>query len=371
MKIIAQSFVLCLSLLTLSIPLSASAVGELTKTIKRDFDITANGNTSISNKHGKVEIKTWNQNKVKVEVFVKVEARSQDDAQRMLDAITVDFSNSSSSVSATTVFDNRMNKWRNGNNRTKMNIDYVVHLPASNNLELQHRHGNAMIDDMAGTVKIGFQHGSFRAGKLGTKAKVNMAHSNGSFTDTGDLSAKVSHGKLLARSVGDVDIDVRHATFELENGGTVTSSSGHSTVVLGEIAGFSTGSSSHDRIRIQTAEVVKVNGSHTNVRVSNASKELDLDLNHGGCTVGLGDNFTAVNLVGSHASFGLEVARNAAFDMEASTQHGGLSYPDGMDVRYHVEKNSSKTIKGSVGNNSGNSTLKARLSHGSLKVARL
>jgi hypothetical protein len=85
----------------------------------------------------------------------------------------------------------------------------------------------------------------------------------------------------------------------------------------------------------------------------------------------LGGDFTAVNLVGSHASFGLEVARNAAFDMEASTQHGGLSYPDGMDVRYHVEKNSSKTIKGSIGNNSSSSTLKARLSHGSLKVARM
>lgn len=371
MKIIAQSFVLCLSLLTFSVQLSANAVGELTKTIKRDFDITADGSTSISNKHGKVEIKTWNQNKVKIEVFVQVEARSQDDAQRALDAIDVDFSNSSNSVSASTVFDSKMNKLRNGNNRTKLKIDYIVHLPATNNLELQHRHGNAMIDDLAGNVKIGLQHGSFRAGKLGTQAKIHMAHSNGSFTDTGDLTANVSHGKLLARSVGDVDIDIRHATFELENGGTVTSSSGHSHVVLGEIAGFRTGSSSHDQIKIQTAEVVKVNGSHTNVRVRNASKELDLDLNHGGCTAGLGGNFTAVNLVGSHASFGLEVARNAAFDMEASTQHGGLSYPDGMDVRYHVEKNSSKTIKGSIGNNSSNSTLKARLSHGSLKVARM
>ncbi len=371
MKIIAQSFVLCLSLLTFSVQLSANAVGELTKTIKRDFDITADGSTSISNKHGKVEIKTWNQNKVKIEVFVQVEARSQDDAQRALDAIDVDFSNSSNSVSASTVFDSKLNKLRNGNNRTKLKIDYIVHLPATNNLELQHRHGNAMIDDLAGNVKIGLQHGSFRAGKLGTQAKIHMAHSNGSFTDTGDLTANVSHGKLLARSVGDVDIDIRHATFELENGGTVTSSSGHSHVVLGEIAGFRTGSSSHDQIKIQTAEVVKVNGSHTNVRVRNASKELDLDLNHGGCTAGLGGNFTAVNLVGSHASFGLEVARNAAFDMEASTQHGGLSYPDGMDVRYHVEKNSSKTIKGSIGNNSSNSTLKARLSHGSLKVARM
>lgn len=371
MKRAAQQLLLLVALVAVTTPLSAAKVGELTKTIKKDFDITADGSTSISNKHGKVEINSWNQNKVKIEVVIKVESRRKDDAQRTLDAIDVDFSNTSSSVSATTVIDNRSNKWWSGNNGGSIRIDYTVFLPATNNLELIHKHGHATIDDIQGQVKIDFKHGEFRAGALGTGARINMAHSKGSFTDTGDLSASVAHGRLVGRSAGDVEADVRHATLELEEGGWVSGNSGHSTYVLGSIKGFKSSGSGHDRIRIQNAEVVKVRGSHTSVKIAKASKELDLELSHGGCTAGLADGFTNVSLVGSHANFGLEVARSAAFSMEASTQHGGLSYPSGMDVRYHVEKNSSKTIKGSMGGDNGNALLKARLSHGSLKVTQM
>ena len=370
MKRAAQYLLLLLAIVVSTTQLSAATVGELTKTIKKDFDITADGTTSISNKHGKVEINTWNQNKVKVEVVVRVEASRQSDAQKALDAIEVDFSNSSNSVSATTVFDQMMNKWWNGNNRAKINVDYTVYLPATNHLELMHKHGHATIDDMQASVKIDFKHGNFRAGALGTQAKINMAHSKGSFTNTGDLTASVAHGRLAGRSAGDTEVDVRHGTFELEEGGLVTSRSGHSNFVLGNIAGFRSSSSSHDRIKIENAEVVKVNGSHTNLNIAKASKELELDLSHGGCTAGLAEGFTNVSLVGSHTNFGVEVARSAAFSMEASTQHGGLSYPRDMDVRYHVEKNSNKTIKGSVGGDSGSALLKARLSHGSLKVTQ-
>lgn len=371
MKKITQSLVLLLSFCTFAVHLNGATIQEVSKTIKKDFDITADGQTSISNKHGKVEINTWNQNKVKVEVYVKVESRNQDQAQKVLDAIDINFSNSSSSVQAETIFGRALNNSWNGNNRTKISVDYVVHLPATNDLELRHKHGNASIEDMKAKVEIDFRHGDFIAGQLGTQAKIDMAHSKGSFKSTGNLNASVSHGKLLAETTADVDLNARHATFQLGQGGNISSSSAHSNVYLGTITGFQSHSSSHDRVQIETAETVKANGSHTTFRIKNASKVLDLDLSHGGCTAGIGNNFSEVNLVGSHASFGLEVDRDAAFNMEASTQHGGLSYPSGMDIRYHMEKNSSKTIKGSLGDNASNSILKARLSHGSLRVNRM
>lgn len=370
MKRAAQHLVLFLAVLASTTFLSATEVGELSKTIKRDFEIVADGSTSISNQHGKVEIITWNQNKVKIEVVIRVDSRRKEDAQRLLDAINVDFSNTSSTVSATTVIEKISNKWWNGNNN-RMKIDYTVHLPATNDLSLTHRHGQAAIDDMKASVDINFRHGEFRAGDLGREARIDMAHAKGYFANTGNIDASVAHGGLYGRSAGDSEVDVRHATFELEEGGLVTSRSGHSNFNLGAIAGFRSSSSSHDRIRIQNAEVVKVHGSHSSVRVGKATKELELDLSHGGGTAGLSAGFTNVSLIGSHANFGIEVDRSAAFSMEASTQHGGLTYPSGMDVRYHVEKNSSKTIKGSVGGDSGNALMKARLSHGSLKVTQM
>lgn len=371
MKITAQVFVLLLSFCTFSFQLSSATLQEFTKTIKKDFDITADGNTSISNKHGKVEINTWNQNKVKIEVLIKVETSKEANAQKALDAIDIQFSNSANSVSAETVFDKILDNFWSNNNQAKLSVDYVVYLPATNNLELRHKHGHASIDDMTAKVMIEFRHGEFRAGQLGSEAKIDMAHSNGSFSSTGPLKASVSHGKLSAETTGEADLDIRHATFQLRTGGLVSSTSGHSHLLLGDITGFETHSSSHDRIQIKTAEMVQVNGSHTTMKIEKASKVLNLDMSHGGCSVGLGNDFSEVNLVGSHTSFGVDIASGAAFKMEASTEYGGLSYPNGMDVQYHVEKNNSKTIKGSLGGSNSNSLLKARLSHGSLKVNQM
>ena len=39
---------------------------EFTKTIKKEFDIDADGKVSIVNKYGEVNINTWDQNKVKI-----------------------------------------------------------------------------------------------------------------------------------------------------------------------------------------------------------------------------------------------------------------------------------------------------------------
>ena len=46
--------------------------GEFTKTIKREFDISANGTTYLSNKYGKIEVKTWDKNRVKIAVTIVV-----------------------------------------------------------------------------------------------------------------------------------------------------------------------------------------------------------------------------------------------------------------------------------------------------------
>ena len=66
---------------------------EFTKTIKKEFDITRDGTTNIKNKYGKVDIKTWDKNRVKIDVRIVVNARSEKSAQEVFDRIDIGFSN--------------------------------------------------------------------------------------------------------------------------------------------------------------------------------------------------------------------------------------------------------------------------------------
>ena len=75
---------------------------EYSKTINKQFPITTDGMVEISNRYGKVEIKTWDNSEVKVEVVISVNATSEDRAEDVFDRITIDFNSGRDFVSATT-----------------------------------------------------------------------------------------------------------------------------------------------------------------------------------------------------------------------------------------------------------------------------
>ena len=72
---------------------------EFSKTINKQFSIASNGMIALSNLHGKIDIKTWDQNNVRISVKILVDAQSEEDAQEVFERINIRFANSSSNVS--------------------------------------------------------------------------------------------------------------------------------------------------------------------------------------------------------------------------------------------------------------------------------
>lgn len=51
---------------------AAPAKQVFTKNIKKEFSVSANGTCEISNMYGIVELKTWDKNRVKVDVLISI-----------------------------------------------------------------------------------------------------------------------------------------------------------------------------------------------------------------------------------------------------------------------------------------------------------
>ncbi len=314
-----------------------------------------------------MNINTWNQNKVKIEVVITADTRSEESAQKVFDSIDIDFSSSPSSVSAETSFADRMRRFWNGNHGS-VSVDYEVFLPATNNLRLRHKHGRAKISDIEGKVHLDMAHGDFSAGNFGGEVQIELAHGKGTMRNAGDLTADLSHAKLYTEELQNIDVDCSHSTLESEKAKEVRSSTSHSHLTLGDIQRLTTSKSGHDHIRIAEADEVKIRSNHTNVTIKNVSGSLSLDMNHGSCRTGITPGFSEVDILGSHTSFQLSVAEGANFKLDASSQHAGLRYPREMDIHYLVEKQSNKTVKGYLGSESATAMVRARLSHGSLTI---
>ena len=360
----------CSLLLSFSFSDTGTDVREFTKSIEKEFPIASNGNASIINRHGKVEMKTWDENKVRIKVLIRVNTRGEEDAQKVFERVAIQFDNDENHVSAETVFDRLINRYWNKRFRD-LSIDYEVFLPATNNLRVKQSHGKVYVQDIKGNAQLRMSHADFWAGDVGGDLEVKISHGKGQFGDADNVSADLSHAKLEGGKVKDLDIDLSHSTLTAAEVGTVKSSSSHSKLFLDKAAEFSTYKSSHDRIEIQSADKVKVNGGHNNVLIQKVNQSLSADMSHGSCRVGLSGDAAEVDLTGSHTTFKVTVRENVNFRMDAQSQHAGIHYPAEMQINYLVEKNSNRTVRGYYGSENASSLLKAQLSHGSLTVDRL
>ena len=110
---------------------------EFSKTINKQFDISPDGLVNLSNKYGKIDIKTWDQNRVRISVKIVVDAKDEETAQEVFNRISVNFSNTSSQVTASTEIASKKSSWWGwGNDSDDFAINYEVSMPTTGNLDV-------------------------------------------------------------------------------------------------------------------------------------------------------------------------------------------------------------------------------------------
>ncbi|MCX6278641.1 MAG: hypothetical protein NT004_11150, partial [Bacteroidetes bacterium] len=107
----------------------AKALDEYKKVIKKEFQVNADAQLTINNRFGKVHCENWDKNAITVEVTITVDASDQESADKRLNRIAVDFTDSPSLVTATT----NMNEGK-GRNDGHFSIDFMINMPTTNNL---------------------------------------------------------------------------------------------------------------------------------------------------------------------------------------------------------------------------------------------
>lgn len=347
---------------------------EFTKVIKKEFDIAKNGTTALYNKYGKVDVKTWDNNRVKVEVTIIVNASSESAAQQVFDRIDINFFNKDNYVKAETIIESGKSSWwgdwGSSNNRSDYSINYEVYMPTSNNLELANKYGDAYVAPIEGVATVDVKYGNIKMQGVKNDAKITLGYGNGSIINAYNVTADISYSTMTFGTVRDVDITSKYCSQKIvfDKVSNIRSTTKYDTYEIGTVRELRN-EGGYDNFRIGTAENVIINSKYTQVNIDKLNKLLDLDMQYGGSSVGnLSKEFTSVNLVGKYTDFKIAVESGANFSLDASTTYAGITYPSDMNVSYEKEKSSSHEVKGHLGKEGGKSVIVARLSYGGLKV---
>ncbi len=171
------------------------------KAVNKSYNVSSSQKLDIQNSFGRVEVHTWNKNEIKVDVSIEVSANTNDLAQKVLDKISVTDSKNGNSISFKTAIGNINN---NKEQKSTMNINYSIYMPANNPLEISNEFGATVIPDYSGEVELSSKFGSLTTGNLPNVKSINVEFGKGKFENIkdGDISVKYSKaefGKLSGK----------------------------------------------------------------------------------------------------------------------------------------------------------------------------
>lgn len=344
---------------------------EYSKVIKKEAKFSLYGSVSLNNKYGKIEVESWDKNRVKVAVEILVRADGEQQAQEVFNRIAVVFEESTGSFTATTeIEENEQEWWFWGatENQGDYTINYKVYLPPSAQVDIQNRHGDIYVQPLSGKVSINVEHGNVYSSGVLKNAFLSVEDGQAYFEQVDELRAELRHAKVRLKQAGRLDIDSRFSQFYIEDVEEIACITKFDTYKVLKVGRF-VNSGSYDDIEIEIAGEIDMRSKRSELLIEEVSSSLDLHLDSSSVyTERLSQGFRAVDLNGKFTDFRIGIPNLKQYEVDAVTNYAGIRYPKEMIILHKAEQGTKYELKGRVGRETAPRVIRARLNYGSLKL---
>ena len=207
-----------------NMPLQDDNADKQIKTYSKSYAVDAGTRLDINNRYGKITVNTWSKNEFKVDVQIQVIADKADDTRKFIDRISINDSKQGQMVSFKTNIDKESQPGLFGSKTSsrKIEINYVIYMPAQNGLTITNKYGNVELPDLDGKLVINCSYGNLQAKSLtnpGNQIKVSYGDARIASLRATDLD--ISYGSLVLGSVDKLNADVKYSSAKI---GTISTS---------------------------------------------------------------------------------------------------------------------------------------------------
>jgi len=211
---------------------------ELTKEVRKTFKASSSSELFIENKFGKVVVEPGGSGEVVFEIKVSVEHSDEARAQKLLDQISIDFREDGSRIVAKTIIDTKQTR-TTGDSKQKMNIDYLVKVPAGIAINVDHSFGDVILGNLDGKLALKLNYGQLSAGRLSNSAnrlEINYSSGTIAFLSGGELELNYV-GDINIREAGKADIEINYGSGKVGKVEELRLESNYSTFTIENVSG--------------------------------------------------------------------------------------------------------------------------------------
>ncbi len=285
----------------------AIAKEEFTKKISKSYDVNKDATLAIKNKFGKIHCRNWDKNTIFIEVIITVEASSQEKANKYFDRINISFTGNADRVTATTSFDDKLFD----KNNNEISIDYMVNMPKTIGIELDHKFGDIILEEVQGPSIIELGYGSLKANKLSG--------------NDNELEIKFSEGFI--GYVKSADLELKYSELEIDEAQDMSAESKFSELNIGKIDVL-TLESGYDDDYIGSIRDLDVEADFSDVEIRSLDERLIADFDYGELKIKeIGRDFKLIEITSSFSDANIGFNTEASFRLNATIKMGDISYP--------------------------------------------
>lgn len=351
-----------LRLLFLLIPfLGFSTVGpikgkiEKSRTIKKEFKVNADALVNVSNKFGNLDVVTWSENRVVMEITIKVNGNNESKLIQQLENIDVQFANSSSEVSAKTVINKTSSGWWAGNNNNvNYEINYKVKMPVTNSVNFENDYGSISLNELKGKANINCDYGKIIIGNLNhPDNSINIDYTSNSsieFMNGGNINADYS-GFTLAMAK-QINLNADYTSSKFENIEKLQFSCDYGSV------------------EVKNGNHISGAGDYLTMKFGNIYKNIKIEADYGGIKIDkMMKGFSAVELKADYTGIKVGLDPEAEYRFNIITSYGGLDYQEGqLQFEKKIVKNTSSSYEGYSKNPASASMIRIETSYGGINL---
>lgn len=361
MKLLFKCFAIALAFPMALMATDPKLNGRYTKekTLKKEYSVNSNAELTIDNSFGNIDIVTWSENRIVIQVVIKTNGDNEDKVQKKLDNIDVEFSASPTSVVARTLFKNKKQSswsfWGNDDNNVKMEINYTIKMPITNSVDLNNDYGSINLNKLDGMAKINCDYGQINIGQLmADNNALNFDYTKNStigYMKSGKINADYS--SFTIDKVNHLDLNADYTHSEIDE---VTSINYNND---------------YGKIEINKVEKLMGRGDYIPLHIKILTGSLNVNTDYGGITVDrIMSGVKEVTINSDYAGIQLGYESNYSFSFKINLNYASLSGEEDLEIINTSKDNTSKSYIGYHGSKNSGNTITINSDYGGVSLKR-
>ena len=328
------------------------------KTIKKSFNVSSTATLKVNNSYGSIDVITWDENRIDFDITIKVTGNNAEKVQEKLEGIDVEFSATNDLVSAITrISKNKSSWWNWGKNMSiQLEINYVIKIPISNNVDLNNDYGSINLDRLNGVAKINCDYGKITTKELMAdnndikfdyssncyfeyikSGKITADYSGFTVAKTKNLIIKADYTKSIVEVSENVEYNCDYGSLKIDNINNLDGNGDYLTLRLGNV--------------FKTVKLKANYGSIKIDRMASKAKNLDINADFTGITIGHDANYH--------------------FDFDIDLDYASLRESEGFYFTNKEVDFSEKQYNGYFGSQNSGNMIKINSEYGSVSFNKL